>query len=148
VIFGKEELMAREYRPNVRESAVISKLDHAKESQRMNALNLLREHIDEMSSLVAIKLIEERLIETTSMEDLESQIHFCLETLIGAEEFEVQLQVANIRTLVARPHFISLYLTSFITEKLINHKSIVEMYGTDEDIYHCVNRQVTRFIPI
>lgn len=140
--------MAREYRPNVRESAVISKLDHAKESQRMNALNLLRENIDEISSLIAIKLIEERLIETTSMEDLESQIHLCLETLLNAEEFEVQLQVANIRTLVARPHFISLYLTSFITEKLIDHKSIVEMYGTDEDIYHSVNRQVTRFIPL
>lgn len=140
--------MAREYRPNVRESAVISKLDHAKESQRMNALNHLRENIDEISSLVAIKLIEERLIETTSMEDLESQIHRCLETLLNAEEFEVQLQVANIRTVVARPHFISLYLTSFITEKLIDHKSIVEMYGTDEDIYHSVNRQVTRFIPL
>lgn len=140
--------MAREHRPNVRESAVISKLDHAKESQRMNALHLLRQHIDEISSLIAIKLIEERLIETTSMEDLQSQLQFSLETLLGAEEFEVQLQIANIRTLVARPHFISLYLTSFITEKLIDHKAIVEMYGTDEDIYHCVNRQVTRFIPL
>jgi len=139
--------MAREYRPNVRESAVISKLDHAKESQRLNALNLLRQNIDEISSLIAIKLIEERLVETTSMEDLESQIHMCLENLLSAEEFEVQLQIANIRSLVTRPHFISLYVTAFITEKLINHKSIVEMYGTDEDIYRCVNKQVIRSIP-
>lgn len=140
--------MAREYRPNVRESAVISKLDHAKESQRLNALNLLRQNIDELSSLIAIKLIEERVVETTSMEDLEGQIHMCLENLLSAEEFEVQLQVANIRSLVARPHFISLYVTSFITEKLIDHKSIVEMYGTDEDIYRCVNKQVMRSIPL
>ncbi|MDY0041883.1 MAG: hypothetical protein RBS57_16340 [Desulforhabdus sp.] len=140
--------MAREYRPNARESAVISKLDHAKESQRLNALNLLRQNIDELSSLVAIKLIEERLVETTSMEDLESQLHMCLENLLSAEEFEVQLQVANIRSLVTRPHFVSLYVTAFITEKLIEHKSIVEMYGTDEDIYRCVNKQVTRFIPL
>ena len=140
--------MAREYRPNVRESAVISKLDHAKESQRLNALNLLRQNIEELSSLIAIKLIEERLVETTSMEDLEGQIHMCLENLLSAEEFEVQLQVANIRSLVARPHFISLYVTSFITEKLIDHKSIVEMYGTDEDIYRCVNKQVMRSIPL
>jgi len=140
--------MAREYRPNVRESAVISKLDHAKESQRINALNLLREHIEDISSMVATKLIEERLIETTSMEDLESQVHFCLEGLLAAEEFEVQLQTANIRTIVPRPNFISLYLTAFITEKLINHKCIVEMYGADEDIYQCVNKQVLRFIPL
>lgn len=140
--------MAREYRPNVRESAVISKLDHAKESQRTNALYLLREHIEELSSMIAMKLVEERLVETTSMEDLETQIHTCLENLLTAEEFEVQLQVANIRSIVARPHFISLYVTSFITEKLIDHKSIVEMYGTDEDIYRCVNRQVLKLIPM
>lgn len=139
--------MAREYRPNVRESAVISKLDHAKESHRINALYLLREHLDELSGMIAMKLVEERLIETTSMEDLDSQIHGCLEKLLTAEEFEIQLQVANIRSLVARPHFISLYVTAFITEKLIDHKSIVEMYGTDEDIYRSVNRQVLRFIP-
>jgi hypothetical protein len=140
--------MAREYRPNVRESAVISKLDHAKESQRLNSLNLLRQHIDELSTLIAIKLLEERLVETTSMEDLENQIHMCLQNLLSAEEFEAQLKVANIRTLVARPHFVSLYVTAFITEKLINHKSILEMYGTDEDIYNCVNKQVSRFIPL
>lgn len=140
--------MAREYRPNVRESAVISKLDHAKESQRVNALHLLREHLENISSRVATKLIEERLIETTSMDDLESQLQFCLEALLAAEEFEIQLQTANIRTLVPRPNFISLYLTAFITEKLINHKCIVEMYGTDEDIYHCINKQVLRLIPM
>lgn len=140
--------MAREYRPNVRESAVISKLDHAKESQRTNALNLLRENLENISSMVATKLIEERLIETTSMDDLESQVQLCLEQLLAAEEFEIQLQTANIRTLVPRPNFISLYLTAFITEKLINHKCIVEMYGTDEDIYLCINNQVLRFIPM
>lgn len=140
--------MAREYRPNVRESAVISKLDHAKESQRINALNLLRENLENIASMVATKLIEERLIETTSMGDLESQVQLCLEQLLAAEEFEIQLQTANIRTLVPRPNFISLYLTAFITEKLINHKCIVEMYGTDEDIYLCINNQVLRFIPM
>jgi len=140
--------MAREYRPNVRESAVISKLDHNKESQRVNALHLLRENLENISSMVATKLIEERLIETTSMDELESQLQFCLEGLLAAEEFEIQLQTANIRTLVPRPNFVSLYLTAFITEKLINHKCIVEMYGTDEDIYHCINKQVLRFIPM
>jgi len=139
--------VAREYRPNVRESAVISKLDHAKESQRINAIQLLREHLDDLSALVAMKLMEERLIETTSQNDLIDQIRRCLETLLDAEEFEVNFQTANVRTLVPRPHFVSLYLTAFIIEKLIDHKSIVELYGTDEDIYNCVNKQVNRYIP-
>lgn len=139
--------MAREYRPNVRESAVISKLDHAKESQRTNALNLLRHHIDEVSDRITMKLIEERLVETLSKDEMERQIHICLETLLSAEEFEVQYQVAGMRSLVPRPHFVSLYVTVFIVEKLIDHKAIVEIYGTDEDIYACVHRQVQRLIP-
>ncbi len=90
--------MGREYRPNVRESAVISRLDHAKENQRLNAMHLLRENIDALSDRVAMKLIEERLIETTSLQDLEAQIQICLEKLLAAEEFEVQFQTANLRT--------------------------------------------------
>jgi hypothetical protein len=140
--------MGREYRPNVRESAVISKLDHAKENQRLNAMNQLRENIDALSDRVAMKLIEERLIETTNLEELERQIHICLQELLAAEEFEVQFQTANLRTLVPRPNFISLYLTAFIVEKLIDHKAVVEMYGTDEDIYRCVDRQVSRQVPV
>ncbi len=140
--------VARDYRPNVRESAVISKLDHAKESQRANAMHLLREHLEEVSAMVVMKLIEDRLIETTSQKDMLDQVRRCLETLLESEEFEVNFQTANIRTLVPRPHFVSLYLTAFIIEKLLDHKSVVDVFGTDEDIYECVNKQVTRFIPM
>jgi len=31
-------------------------------------------------------------------------------------------------------------------EKLIDHKCIVDIFGTDEEIYASVNRQVNRFI--
>jgi len=140
--------MAREYRPNARESAVVSRLDHAKESQRLNALNLLRQHIDALSDQIVMKLLEDRLIETTNKDELESQIHAALLTFLSAEEFEIQYQVANLRTVVPRPHFISLYVTAFITEKLINHKCVLDIFGTDEDIYHCVNRQVSKLIPM
>ena len=140
--------MAREYRPNVRESAVISRLDHEKESQRYHAMNLLREHVDDLSARIVMKLIEDKLIDTTSKADLEDQIRIILENLLSAEEFDVQFHTANLRTLVPRPHFISLYVTASIIEKLIDHRSIVDIYGTDEEIYKCVNKQVTRLIPM
>jgi len=140
--------VTREHRPNARESAVISKLDHAKESQRYNALNLLRQNLDNLSDRIATKLIEERLVDTTSKADLESQINFALQNLLTAEEFDIQYQIANVRTLVPRPHFISLYVTAYVIEKLIDHRYIVEIYGTDEDIYQCINRQVSKIIPL
>ena len=140
--------MAREHRPNARESAVISRLDHEKESQRFTAMNLLRQNLDSLSDRIATKLIEGRLVDTTSKDDLENQISFALQNLLTAEEFDIQYHIANVRTLVPRPHFISLYVTAYIIEKLIDHRCIVEIYGTDEDIYHCVNTQVSKIIPL
>jgi hypothetical protein len=140
--------MAREHRPNARESAVISKLDHAKETQRINAMQLLREHLDTLSNRITIKLIEQRLVETTSKDELENQLSICLRSLLTAEEFDIQYLVANVRNVVPRPHFVSLYLTAFIIEKLVNHKAIVDVYGTDEEIYRCVNNEVFKLIPL
>lgn len=140
--------MAREFRPNAREFAVISRLDHAKEAQRSKAFHLLRQHGEEVSNRVAMKLIELRLVETTSKEELENQIHHCLQTMTTAEDFDIQYQVANFRDLVPRPHPVSLYVTAFIIEKLIDHRCVVDVYGTDEEIYRCVNEQILKWIPI
>ncbi len=140
--------MARDHRPNARESAVISRLDHAKEAERVNAMYLLREHLDTLSNRIAIRLIEQRLVETTNKEELENQLNICMRTLLAAEDFDVQYAVANIRHVVPRPHFVSLYLTAFIVEKLIDHKIIVDIFGTDEEIYRCVNNEVYRLIPL
>ena len=98
-------------------------------------MNLLRQNMDTLSEKIATKLIEERLVETTSKDDLDGQINFALQNLLTAEEFEIQYHIANVRTLVPRPNFISLYVTAYVIEKLINHRCIVEIYGTDEDIY-------------
>lgn len=140
--------MGREYRPNARESAVISRLDHAKESQRYHAMNQLRDNIDELADRIGMKLIEEKLIETTSKQELDKQIYSALQRILEAEEFEIQFETANLRTLVPRPNFVSLFVTAYIVEKLINHKCVVDIFGTDEEIYKSVNRQVSKFIPL
>lgn len=140
--------MSRDFRPDSRESAVISKLDHARENERVNALNLLRQHMDDLSSWIAIKLIEERLVETTSKDELERQLQIGLQLLLSADEFDFRYQTANLRDIVPRPHFVSLFVTAYLVEKLIDHPAIVEIYGADEDIYRCVHKQVMRFLPM
>jgi hypothetical protein len=138
--------MARDYRPNVRESSVISRLDSAKEAARMGALNQLYEVGEDLANRIGMKLIEAKLIETKNKRELERQLNGCIKKMLSAEDFEVQYQIAPFRTLVRRPNFISLYITAFVIEKLINHHTIVDIYGTDEEIYDCVNSQVTRLI--
>lgn len=140
--------MARDYRPNVRESSVISRLDSAKEAARAKAINKLYEVGEDLANRIAMKLIEEKLIETKNKKELERQLAGCIKTLITSEDFDVQYQIAPLRSLVRRPNFISLYITAFIIEKLINHRTIVDIYGTDEEIYQAVNSQVDRVVRV
>ena len=101
-----------------------------------------------MANRIAMKLIEEKLIETKNKKELERQLAGCIKTLITSEDFDVQYQIAPLRSLVRRPNFISLYITAFIIEKLINHRTIVDIYGTDEEIYQGVNSQVDRVVRV
>ena len=54
--------MARDYRPNVRESNVISRLDSAKEAARASAINQLYEVVEDLANRIAMKLFEKNLI--------------------------------------------------------------------------------------
>lgn len=93
-----------------------------------------------------MKLIEENLIETTSKEDIQEQIGKSLQKLTRADDFDIDYQIAPFRNLVPRPNPVSLYLTAFVLEQLINHRSVEDIFGSDEEVYHCINRQVSKFI--
>ena len=93
-----------------------------------------------------MKLVESELVETTNKNSLEDQINYCLEKLIHADDFEIDYQIAPFRTLMDNPNVVSLYVTAFVIEKLINHKDTVDIYGSDEEIYGCIDRQVNKFL--
>ncbi|MBI9083031.1 MAG: hypothetical protein JEZ11_05490 [Desulfobacterales bacterium] len=139
--------MAKVFRPSTREASILSKIESSKEHARRRALSGIRDSVDLLSNGIAMKLVENELVETTSKNILEEQIKTCLETLSHAEDFDVDYQVAPFRQLVPNPHVVSLYVTAFVLEKLINHKVVVDIYGSDEDIYQCINKQVAKYLP-
>jgi hypothetical protein len=86
------------------------------------------------------------LVETTDKNSLEEQIIKCLDTLGKADEFDIDYLIAPYRGLVKHPHVVSLYVTAFLLEKLINHKSVVDIFGSDNDIYSCIHKQVAKVL--
>ena len=139
--------MSKVFRPSTREASLLSKIESSKEYARRQAISGVRDCIEPLSNAIAMRLIESDLVETTSKNTLEEQIRLCLEKLSRAEEFDIDYQIAPFRTLVSRPHIVSLYLTAFVIEQLITHKDIVDIFGSDEDIYLCINREVSKFLP-
>ena len=143
----KVRIMAKVFRPSTRESSILSKIESSKEYVRRQTISSLRDCIEPLANAIAMKLVENNLVETTSKNSLEEQIGKCLEKLSRADDFEIDYQIANIRQLTPNPHVVSIYVTAFIIEKLIDHKDTVDIFGSDEEIYSCINYQVKKFLP-
>jgi hypothetical protein len=139
--------MAKIFRPSTRESSILSKIESSKEHARRMAINAVKDNLESLANAIAMKLIEDKLVETTSKNALEEQIIYCLETLYRAEDFDIDYQIAPFRHIIPQPHVVSIYVTAFVIEKLIDHKAVVDIYGSDEEIYHCINQRVKKYLP-
>lgn len=139
--------MAKVFRTSSREASILSKIESSKERARRQAIAAILDCIDTLSNAISMKLVEQKLVETTNKNSLEEQIHKCLEKLSRADDFDIDYQISPFRLLVPQPHVVSLYLTAFVLEKVINHKDTVDIFGSDEEIYSCINYQVAKYLP-
>jgi hypothetical protein len=128
--------MAKVFRPSTRESSILSKIESTKEHVRRMSIGRVRECMEPLANGIATKLVENNLVETTNKNGLEEQLQKCLD------------QIAPIRNIVPNPQIVSLYVTAFVIEKLINHKDVVDIFGSDEQIYFTINQQVKKYMPL
>ena len=140
--------MGKVFRPSSRESGILSRIESNKEHMRRLAISSARDRADPLSNAIAMKLVENNLVETTNKNTLEEQIKGCLEKLGRLDDFDIDYQVAPYRKVVPSPQIVSLYVTSFVIEKLINHKDVVDIFGSDEEIYFTINQQVKKMLPL
>jgi hypothetical protein len=140
--------MGKVFRPSTREASILSKIESSKEYARRRAIDSAQDNIDQLSNAIATKLVENELVETHNKGSLEEQIQKSIEKLGRAEDFDIDFMIAPVRNLVANPNIVSLFVTAYVLEKVINHKDTVDIYGSDEDIYYCIHKQVTKVLPV
>ena len=140
--------MGKIFRPSSRESSILSRIESSKEHARRLAISAAKERTDALAAAIAMKLVDSNLVETTNKNSLEEQIKKCLEKMGRSDDFEIDYQTAPIRNLVPQPHVVSLYVTAFVIEQLILHKDVVDIFGSDEDIYYSIHQQVKKTLPI
>lgn len=138
--------MAKIFYTGNREAKLLSKIESSKERERIRTISTIRDNLDSFSNKVSMKLIETGLIETVSKSSVENQIARCLDTLCKADDFDIDYAVAPLRTLISNPNIASLYLTVFVVEKLIDHKDVIDVYGSDEDIYFCIQKVLSAML--
>ncbi len=138
--------MGKVFRPSSRESTILSKIESTKEYMRRRAISSARDCSESLAGAIAMKLVEKNLIETTNKNALDEQLKKCLEKMNRLEDFDIDYQIAPLRNLVPQPNVVSLYVTSFVIEQLIKHKDVVDIFGSDEEIYFTINEQVKKFL--
>jgi hypothetical protein len=138
--------MGKTFHVGDRETKLLSKIESSKERERIQIINAIRENNDTFSNKIAMKLIEQGLIETVSKNSIQEQLAKCLTALCAAEDFDIDYQIAPLRGLVSNPNIASLYVTAFVTEKLIDHKDVVDIYGSDEEIYFSIKKEITQLV--
>lgn len=138
--------MAKVFRPSSREAKILSRIESSKEYARRKAIQNAKDFIEPLSNAIAMKLVEDDLVETTNKNVLEEQITKCIDKLSHSDDFDVDYKISPFRHIVQNPNVVSLYITAFVIETLINHKVVVDIYGSDEEIYFCINRQVSKLL--
>ncbi|VEN73429.1 conserved hypothetical protein [Candidatus Desulfarcum epimagneticum] len=139
--------MSKTFRPSSREETLLSKIESSRDFARRRALNGIQDCIEPLSNAIATKLIENGLVETANKNGLQERISQSLDKLSRADDFDIDYQTSPFRGLAPHPHVVALYLTAFVIEKLIDDKDVVDVFGSDEDIYVTIEEQIRKYLP-
>ena len=139
--------MARHINPGSSTNKTIDAIDRKRERERQFMLKKSRELARELAVALAQRLLDQHMIETNSVQAIQDVLEKQLSRLGDMEEFEMQYKVAPVRNLTPDPNVISLYLTQYIIEDLIEHDNIQDVFGDDLEIYRAVDSILSRIRP-
>ncbi len=125
--------------PNRATDKAVRAIDRKREQERRKMFVLARDHAEALATKLCQRLLDRNIIETTSVESIRTSFEKQFRSLHMMEEFDLQMKLAPVRTLVQDPNIVTLFLTQYIIEDLIDHPDIQDVFGEDIDIYRAVD---------
>jgi hypothetical protein len=125
--------------PNRTTDRTIRSIDRKRERERRKMFFKAKDHAAEFAGKLVQRLIDRKIIETNSVNDIREAFENQLNKLGYLEEFELQMKIAPVRTIAQDPNVVSLYFTQYIVEDLIDHPAIQDVFGDDLEIYRVVD---------
>ncbi len=139
--------MARHINPSRSTNRTIDAIDRKRERERRILFSKARDHADDLAIRLVQRLIDRHIIETDAASPIQEAIARQLRAPATMDEFDIRLKIANIRTLVQDPNILSLYITAYIIEDLIDNPHIQDIYGEDLDVYRAVDSVLNSIRP-
>jgi hypothetical protein len=138
--------MARVFSSSATDKAIRA-LDRKRERERMYMLSMAYKNAEELATKLVQRLIDQGIIETNSAQSMRELFTDLLRKISAMEEFDLQFKIAPIRAIANDPNFISLYITQYIIEDLLDHPKVLDVFGDDLEIYNAVDSVIARIRP-
>ncbi len=126
------------------QTKIIDRLERKDKQKAFRQDRFFKFKIGEIHNTLFQALLMKKIIETDNPAAVSDALLKGLRRLLNISEFDLRYFIAPIRDLVARPNPYSLYTTQYIMETLIDDPNIIEIYGTDKEIYQVVNEIFSR----
>ncbi len=126
------------------QNRIVRHLDRLERQLWFQRERFFRFKMDEISNKLTQALITNKILETKNPNAISKAFAEGLKKALRSSDFEFQYFVSPIRNLVPKPDPISLYMTQYVLEILIEHPDVEEIYGTDEKIYETINNIITK----
>lgn len=95
--------------------------------------------LPEIHSKLTQTILMKKVIETENPAMLSDAVKKGLKKALNSSQFDFDYFIAPLRKIVPRPNPYSLYMAQYIVEVLVDDPNVIDVYGTDEEIYHIVN---------
>lgn len=123
---------------------LINRLERKERQEAFQRDRFFKFKLSEIHTRLSQALLMEKIIETDNPTAISNLILQGLKKTMKINEFDFKYFIAPIRNLVPRPNLYSLYITQYIMEVIINDPAVIDIYGTDLDIYKVVNNVMTQ----
>ena len=123
---------------------LIKKLERNEKQRSFQQGRFFRFRLMEIHNRLYQTLLQEKVVETDNVGAFSDSILKGLKKALNSSEFDFKYFISPIRDLIPRPNPYSLYMTQYLMEVLIEEPFIIDIFGTDEDIYHIINRVISQ----
>jgi hypothetical protein len=127
------------HNPYRADAAASNSIDRKREQERRYILQSAFRNSEELATKLVQRLLDKHIIETTSVDGIREVIGDQLQKVSDLEEHDFNFKIAPVRQLVPNPNILSLYMTQYIIEDLIDHRDIEDIFGDEGEIYQVVD---------
>jgi hypothetical protein len=118
---------------------LIDRLERKERRESFRRDRFFRFKLSEIHNKVSQALLLNKIIETEKPQAVFDLIMQGLNKAYKSSEFDFRYFTAPLRTLVPRPNPYALYLAQYILEVVIDDPNVIDVYGTDLEIYTLID---------